>query len=65
MGPALEDLRGTIEPEEYITRQLKTSSAEKRVLILRSSHVGGHKYAGNCIVSIPAEQLLDAKLMSL
>lgn len=54
MGPALEDLRGpSIEPEEYITKQLKISSTEKRVLILRTSHVGGHKYAGNCIIYTP------------
>jgi Sucrase/ferredoxin-like len=66
MGPALEDLRGPVEPEEYIAEQLKASSSEKRVLILRTSHVGGHKYAGNCIVSVPdvREQLLDAEMIS-
>lgn len=64
MGPALEDLRGpSIEPEEYITKQLKISSTEKRVLILRTSHVGGHKYAGNCIVSLPdVTEQLDGKM---
>jgi hypothetical protein len=64
MGPALEDVTTTpSEAEEYIAKQLKSSSTEKRVLILRTSHVGGHKYAGNCIVSAPSvtEQRLNAR----
>ena len=27
---------------------------EKKALILKNSHVGGHKFAGNAIVSIPS-----------
>lgn len=51
MGPSLEDFGGTPEEtEQEIVKQLKISSAEKRVLILKCSHVGGHKYAGNCLV---------------
>jgi hypothetical protein len=64
MGPALEDLTGPpSEAEEYIAKQLKSSTTEKRVLILRTSHVGGHKYAGNCIVSAPpvAEEWLNVR----
>lgn len=47
----MEDLGGTPEEtEQEIMKQLKISSSEKRVLILKCSHVGGHKYAGNCLV---------------
>lgn len=52
MGPALEDI--DVSPEERdanITAQLKESSETKRALIVKVSHIGGHKYAGNCIVS--------------
>jgi len=53
MGPSLEDLRITPEErQENITSQLKESTESKRALIVKVSHVGGHKYAGNCIVSI-------------
>jgi len=37
--------------EQLIETQLKSLHAEHKALILRNSHVGGHKFAGNCIVS--------------
>lgn len=52
MGLPLEDLNVTPEErEENISSQLKESADVKRALILKVSHTGGHKYAGNCIVS--------------
>ena len=52
MGPPLEDLNVTAEEKhQNISAQLKQSSEAKRALIVKVSHVGGHKYAGNCIVS--------------
>lgn len=51
LGPSLEEFSGTPEEkDEHIGQQLKAVSAEKKVLILRNSHMGGHKFAGNCIV---------------
>lgn len=59
MGIPLEDLDVTPDKrEENISSQLKESADVKRALILKVSHTGGHKYAGNCIVSYP-----DALLM--
>lgn len=52
MGPPLEDLNVTPEEKhQNISAQLKQSSEAKRALIVKVSHVGGHRYAGNCIVS--------------
>lgn len=52
MGQPLEDLNVTPEERsETIAEQLKQSADSKRALIVKVSHVGGHKYAGNCIVS--------------
>lgn len=52
MGPPFEDLNVIPEErEENIASQLKESADAKRALILKVSHIGGHKYAGNCIVS--------------
>ena len=54
MGIPLEDLDVTLEKrEENISSQLKEIADVKRALILKVSHTGGHKYAGNCIVSCP------------
>lgn len=58
-GPPLEDLEGTAEEKdaEYL-RLLKSYDSHsptcdtKRALILMCSHIGGHKFAGNCIVSV-------------
>jgi hypothetical protein len=44
----------SVEPdqqESYIIDQLKTLPALNKALVLKNSHVGGHKFAGNCIVS--------------
>jgi hypothetical protein len=60
MGAPLEDLDITPEQrDQNLLEQLKESTESKRALILMVSHVGGHKYAGNCIVSTP--RLLDAQ----
>jgi len=55
MGVPLEDLNVTPEArEENIASQLKESADVKRALILKVSHIGGHKYAGNCIIYTPS-----------
>ena len=58
-GPALEDdpvlsaLASEEEQQAEILRRLQSVDAEhKRALILYCSHIGGHKYAGNVIVSL-------------
>ncbi|KAG6820450.1 hypothetical protein H0H93_000446 [Arthromyces matolae] len=54
MGHPLEDLEGTAEERrETIAKELKNSVSEKRALILKTSHIGGHKFAGNCIIYTP------------
>ncbi|PFH52696.1 hypothetical protein AMATHDRAFT_2085 [Amanita thiersii Skay4041] len=53
-APPLEDLDAAIDDMEFQYEELlRQSSSSKRVLIVRSSHVGGHKYAGNCIIYTP------------
>jgi hypothetical protein len=57
----LEDFIGSDEQreEEFIRRLKLAATGEldadgpdgKKVLILKNSHIGGHKYAGNVIVS--------------
>ncbi|KAF4619341.1 hypothetical protein D9613_005563 [Agrocybe pediades] len=55
MGVPLEDLNVTPEErEENIAAQLKQSAEAKRALILKVSHIGGHKYAGNAIIYTPS-----------
>lgn len=57
MGLPLEDLNVTPEERaENIAEQLKQSAESKRALIVKVSHIGGHKYAGNCIVSVRSPQ---------
>ena len=61
-GPALEDdpvlsaLASEEEQQAEILRRLQSVDAahaeHKRALILYCSHIGGHKYAGNVIVSL-------------
>ncbi|KAG6886078.1 hypothetical protein C0993_004068 [Termitomyces sp. T159_Od127] len=54
MGTPIEDLQGTYdERQETIAKELKSSAAEKRVLILKTSHITGHKFAGNCVIYTP------------
>ena len=59
-GPALETLAGTdAEREAAVVEQLKAYDPAapdahghpRRALILKCSHIGGHKFAGNVIVS--------------
>ncbi|KAH6914840.1 Sucrase/ferredoxin-like-domain-containing protein [Coprinopsis sp. MPI-PUGE-AT-0042] len=55
MGPPLEDLPITdVAREQNMATQLKESTESKRALIVKVSHVGGHKYAGNCIIYTPS-----------
>ncbi|KAE9399027.1 hypothetical protein BT96DRAFT_920384 [Gymnopus androsaceus JB14] len=51
-GPPLEE-QGTEQEGERITKQLQELGSEKKALILRNSHTGGHRYAGNCIIYTP------------
>lgn len=52
-GPPLEKFQGTpFEKEEHVLETLKKLPDAKRALVLMNSHVGGHKYVGNCIVRI-------------
>lgn len=54
MGPPLENLRTTPEEtEKHLSKELQSSAEEKRALILQTSHIGGHRYAGNCIIYTP------------
>lgn len=51
---AIEDYSGTDEErEQEFLNQLQTladSTDPKKVLILKTSHIGGHKYSGNVVV---------------
>ena len=57
-GNPLEELTGTDEEKDaaYL-KQLKSWDAAtadtKRALILKVSHIGGHKFSGNVIVCLP------------
>ncbi|KAF7433289.1 hypothetical protein PC9H_005239 [Pleurotus ostreatus] len=54
MDYPLEEVNGTEEDREaYLLKHLKDLPSEKKALILRNSHIGGHKYAGNCIIYTP------------
>lgn len=49
---SLEEFKGSEEEKlEDYSNQLKEAAESKRALIIRNSHMGGHKFAGNCIVS--------------
>ncbi|TRM68346.1 Sucrase/ferredoxin-like-domain-containing protein [Schizophyllum amplum] len=53
----LEAFTGTAEEKEaHVKEQLKSLRTEKRALVLKNSHTGGHRYAGNCIIYTPAGQ---------
>lgn len=59
--PPLESLTGSSEEKAAaIVTQLKALPAERKALILKNSHTGGHKFAGNCIVSSFAYHHLSA-----
>jgi len=52
----IEDTEGTDEERhEHVLAQLKdiSSNDHKRALILKNSHIGGHKFAGNVIIYRP------------
>ncbi|KAJ7774311.1 Sucrase/ferredoxin-like-domain-containing protein [Mycena maculata] len=52
--PPLERFSGSPDDKAiHITDELKAISGAKKALILRNSHMGGHKYAGNCIIYTP------------
>jgi hypothetical protein len=40
------------DPEIAFEARLKALQDDRKALILRNSHVGGHKFAGNVIVSV-------------
>jgi len=55
-GCPLEDFEGSNEDREAeILRRFETFSAAptKKALILKNSHMGGHKFAGNVIIYFP------------
>lgn len=54
VGPPLESLQMTAEEKTTdILRQLRALPEQHKALILKNSHTGGHKYAGNCIIYNP------------
>ncbi|THV05512.1 hypothetical protein K435DRAFT_961259 [Dendrothele bispora CBS 962.96] len=54
MGMPLEEYQGTEEEQqENVLKQLQELATEKKALIVRNSHMGGHRYAGNCIIYTP------------
>ncbi len=61
-GPPLEDYADGYEKEAELNRRLQEldDGLMKRALILKTSHIGGHKYAGNVIVglSLPVLKVL-------
>ena len=55
-GSALEDIQGSDEEKDAeVERLLKEldprTAVHKRALIVKNSHFGGHKFAGNVVVS--------------
>ncbi|KAJ7717628.1 Sucrase/ferredoxin-like-domain-containing protein [Mycena maculata] len=52
--PPLEQFSGTAEDKKaHVTQTLKTLQTSQKALILYNSHMGGHRYAGNCIICLP------------
>ncbi|KAF7351324.1 hypothetical protein MSAN_01563900 [Mycena sanguinolenta] len=55
IDPPLEKFTGTAEEKEaHVINTLKTLQTAKKALILFNSHMGGHRYAGNCIIYTPS-----------
>lgn len=57
LGPPLQEFKGSQKELDAETlRRLRNPEPDycdhKRALILKTSHIGGHKFAGNCIVSV-------------
>ncbi|EIN10287.1 hypothetical protein PUNSTDRAFT_84220 [Punctularia strigosozonata HHB-11173 SS5] len=51
--PALESEGAVFLSNEIIEKQLRHAASTERALILKNSHIGGHKYAGNTIIYTP------------
>ncbi|KAJ7689432.1 Sucrase/ferredoxin-like-domain-containing protein [Mycena rosella] len=52
--PPLEKFSGTAEEKDaHITETLRELQTAKKALILYNSHMGGHQYAGNCLIYTP------------
>ncbi|KAL0580774.1 hypothetical protein V5O48_001239 [Marasmius crinis-equi] len=51
--PSEKPLEELDSQEEQVEKQLKDYAGAKKVLLLRNSHTGGHKFAGNCIIYTP------------
>jgi hypothetical protein len=53
-GPPLEEYADGDEKESELNRRLQELDHEpvKRALIIKTSHIGGHRYAGNVIVGL-------------
>lgn len=55
-GPSLEEVEGTKEDREseflHRLQGLVDSEEPKKALILKNSHVGGHKFSGNVVVRL-------------
>ncbi|KAJ7359561.1 Sucrase/ferredoxin-like-domain-containing protein [Mycena albidolilacea] len=50
----LEKFAGTTEEKDaHVVHTLKRLQTAKKALILFNSHMGGHRYAGNCIIYTP------------
>ncbi|KAF8186884.1 Sucrase/ferredoxin-like-domain-containing protein [Mycena galopus ATCC 62051] len=55
LDPPLEKFAGTMEEKNaHVIETLKTLQGERKALILFNSHMGGHRYAGNCIIYTPS-----------
>lgn len=54
-GPPLEEYADGDEKESELNRRLQELDHEpvKRALIIKTSHIGGHRYAGNVIIYMP------------
>ncbi|KAK0206270.1 Sucraseferredoxin-like protein [Desarmillaria ectypa] len=54
MDEPLEEFVGSHEQqEENVIQRLQELQGVKKALIIRNSHIGGHRYAGNCIIYTP------------
>ncbi|KAF8169855.1 Sucrase/ferredoxin-like-domain-containing protein [Mycena galopus ATCC 62051] len=54
IDPPLEKFSGTTdEKEAHVMESLRELQTAKKALILFNSHMGGHKYAGNCMIYTP------------
>jgi len=67
-GPPIEDIKGPDEDrEKEFLRRLQTiadSNGPKKALILKTSHIGGHKYSGNVVVSSNLSGIVRAQRQS-